>query len=68
MNYNDLLDDLYMENKGIDFGLRCYKNYNKAKVEILNDDGRRVIYGHLREFYVKPGDKVTKQTTGRRGI
>ena len=32
------------------------------KVEILNDDGRRVVYGHLREFYVKPGDIVTKNT------
>ena len=32
------------------------------KVEILNDDGRRVVYGHLREFYVKPGDRVTKNT------
>ena len=29
------------------------------KVEILNDDGRRVVYGHLREILVKPGDKVT---------
>lgn len=29
MNYDDLLDNLYMENKGIDFGLRSYKNYNK---------------------------------------
>ena len=28
-NYNDLLDTLYMEEKGIDFGLRSYKNYNK---------------------------------------
>ena len=28
-NYNDLLDNLYMEKKGIDFGLRSYKNYNK---------------------------------------
>ncbi len=32
------------------------------KVEILNDDGRRVVYGHLREFYVKPGDRVTQDT------
>ena len=32
------------------------------KVEILNDDGRRVVYGHLRESYVKPGDRVTKNT------
>ena len=29
MNYEDLLDNLYMENKGIDFGLRSYKNYNE---------------------------------------
>lgn len=32
------------------------------KVEILNEDGRRVVYGHLRESYVKPGDIVTTQT------
>lgn len=32
------------------------------KVEILNDDGRRVIYAHLRESYVKKGDKVNKDT------
>ena len=32
------------------------------KVEILNNDGRRVVYGHLKEFYVKPGDEVTKDT------
>lgn len=30
------------------------------KVEILNDDGRRVVYGHLREILVKPGDIVTQ--------
>ena len=36
MNYNDLLDDIYMENKGIDFGLRCYKNYNKAQEKRKN--------------------------------
>lgn len=30
------------------------------KVEILNDDGRRVVYGHLREILVKPGDNVTQ--------
>ena len=28
------------------------------KVEIVNDDGRRVVYGHLRETLVKPGDEV----------
>lgn len=30
------------------------------KVEILNDDARRVVYGHLREILVKPGDIVTQ--------
>jgi hypothetical protein len=34
-NYNDLLDNLYMEKKGIDFGLRSYKNY-KYKFKINN--------------------------------
>lgn len=32
------------------------------KVEILNDDGRRVVYGHLRKYFVKPGDRVIKNT------
>ena len=35
MNYEDLLDNLYMENKGIDFGLRSYKNYNKKNNNIM---------------------------------
>ena len=30
------------------------------KVEILNDDGKRVVYGHLRQILVKPGDIVTQ--------
>ena len=30
------------------------------KVEILNDDGKRVVYGHLCEILVKPGDIVTQ--------
>lgn len=30
------------------------------KVEILNDDGKRVVYGHLREILVKAGDIVTQ--------
>ena len=30
------------------------------KVEILNDDGKRVVYGHLREILVKPGESVTQ--------
>lgn len=32
------------------------------KVEILNDDGRRVVYGHLREILVKPGQEVDTNT------
>lgn len=28
------------------------------KVEMLNDDGRRVVYGHLREYFVKSGDII----------
>ncbi len=43
-------------------GFDAFNDGYGNKVEILNDDGRRVVYGHLREFYVKPGDKVTKDT------
>ena len=43
-------------------GFDAFNDGYGNKVEILNDDGRRVVYGHLREFYVKPGDKVTKET------
>ncbi len=32
------------------------------KVEILNNDGKRVVYGHLREILVQPGDTVTTET------
>ena len=31
-------------------------------MEILNDDGRRVVYGHLREILVKPGQEVDTST------
>ena len=30
------------------------------KVEILNDDGRRVVYAHLRELLVNSGDMVSQ--------
>lgn len=43
-------------------GFDAFNDGYGNKVEIVNDDGRRVVYGHLREFYVKPGDKVTKET------
>ena len=32
------------------------------KIEILNDDGRRVVYAHLSKFNVKPGDIVDTNT------
>lgn len=43
-------------------GFDAFNDGYGNKVEILNDDGRRVVYGHLREILVKPGDKVTKET------
>ena len=39
-------------------GFDAFNDGYGNKVEKLNDDGRRVVYGHLREFYVKQGDKV----------
>ncbi len=42
-------------------GFDAFNDGYGNKVEILNDDGRRVVYGHLREFFVKPGDKVKKE-------
>lgn len=39
-------------------GFDAFNDGYGNKVEILNDDGKRVVYGHLRESYVKPGDKV----------
>ena len=32
------------------------------KIEVLNDDGRRVVYAHLSEFLVKAGDRVDNNT------
>lgn len=43
-------------------GIDAFNDGYGNKVEILNDDGRRVVYGHLREIYVKPGDTVTTET------
>ena len=43
-------------------GFDAFNDGYGNKVEILNNDGRRVVYGHLKEFYVKPGDEVTKDT------
>ena len=43
-------------------GFDAFNDGYGNKVEILNEDGRRVVYGHLRELFVKPGEKVTTQT------
>lgn len=43
-------------------GFDAFNDGYGNKVEILNDDGRRVVYGHLRDILVKPGEKVTTET------
>lgn len=43
-------------------GFDAFNDGYGNKVEILNDDGRRVVYGHLREYYVKAGDRVDQNT------
>ena len=43
-------------------GFDAFNDGYGNKVEILNDDGRRVVYGHLRGILVKPGDKVSIET------
>lgn len=43
-------------------GFDAFNDGYGNKVEILNEDGKRVVYGHLREILVKPGDKVTTET------
>lgn len=39
-------------------GFDAFNDGYGNKIEMLNDDGRRVVYGHLREYFVKPGDSV----------
>lgn len=39
-------------------GFDAFNDGYGNKIEILNNDGRRVVYGHLRQFYVKPGDEI----------
>ena len=52
-------------------GFDAFNDGYGNKVEILNDDGRRVVYGHLRKILVKPGDRVRTEniigTTGSSG-
>lgn len=39
-------------------GFDAFNDGYGNKVEILNDDGRRVVYGHLRKSFVKLGDII----------
>ena len=49
-------------------GFNAFNDGYGNKVEIINDDGRRVVYGHLSEIFVKSGDKVTqKSVIGKTG-
>lgn len=43
-------------------GFDAFNDGYGNKVEILNQDGRRVVYGHLREILVKPGQEVTQDS------
>ena len=43
-------------------GLDAFNDGYGNKVEVLNDDGKRVVYAHLREYFVKKGDRVTQNT------
>ena len=57
-NYEDLLDGLYMENKGIDYQLRSYKNkekkeeqnYNNNKNEANQVYDNNINYGYNNEM------------------
>lgn len=39
-------------------GFDAFNDGYGNKVEIVNEDGRRIVYAHLRQSYVKPGDEV----------
>lgn len=39
-------------------GFDAFNDGYGNKVEMVNNDGRRVVYGHLRKILVKPGDVV----------
>ena len=43
-------------------GLESFNMGYGNRVEILNDDGRRCVYGHLSEILVKEGDIVDNNT------
>ena len=43
-------------------GFDAFNDGYGNKVEILNDDGRRIVYAHLRQYYVKRGDRVDQNT------
>lgn len=43
-------------------GIEKFNTGYGNSVEILNEDGRRCVYGHLSKIAVKEGDKVTNTT------
>jgi hypothetical protein len=48
MNYEDLLDNLYMEKKGIDYELRSFKNYDLVHKK---DENKNNNYNDIEENY-----------------
>ena len=64
MNYNDLLDNLYMENKGIDFGLRSYKNYNNKmskKKENQISSSKKIDNNENKNIIINEENEITKK-------
>ncbi len=43
-------------------GFDAFNDGYGNKVEVVNDDGRRVVYAHLRDTFVEPGDIVNHNT------
>lgn len=43
-------------------GIEKFNTGYGNRVEILNEDGRRCVYGHLSEIFVSEGDKVDNTT------
>ena len=41
-------------------GFDAFNDGYGNKLEVLNDDGRRIVYAHLRENFVKVGDRINQ--------
>ena len=49
-------------------GFDAFNDGYGNKLEVLNDDGRRIVYAHLRESLVKVGDRIKQgQIIGKTG-